>query len=123
MVNLFGVNIAQIIADAIRDAGGVLAGTLTRTPPGTRNVDDPTQVTPATPVSHSFQGFIEQRSIKREDSLIVETVSVLSIIGASISPATTPKVNDTVSINGQTMSLIRLINADPAEAVYEFEVN
>jgi hypothetical protein len=47
-------------------------------------------------------------------------MSVVSILGASLSPAVVPAVNDIVVIDGSTFTLVELLNLDPAEALYEF---
>ena len=46
---------------------------------------------------------------------------MVSIMGASITPAAVPQVRDTVVIDGTTWELVRLMKRDPAGAVYKFE--
>ena len=107
MAELFGIDIASLVADALDQAGNLQPGTLIKQ-------EDETE--------HSFQGFVELRTIRRADTLIVEPVPIMSIIGASISPAVVPDVNDRAEIADITYDLVRLRGRDPASAVYEFEV-
>lgn len=122
MPELFGIDIAALVNDAISGAGGLQAGTLIRQAPADRSIDDLTSAPTTREVTFDFQGFVATQSIRREDTLIVETVAVLTIIGRSIQPLTTPLVNDRAEINEITYELTRLIRSDPASAVYEFEV-
>ena len=122
MIDLFGRDIAGQIARGFQQAGGLRPGVLTKRTGGERDPDNPTRRLPATPTEHAYQGFEEKRSIRRADSLIVETISVLSILGGSITPAAVPEVNDNAELDGEQFELIRLILRDPAAALYEFEV-
>ena len=107
MVELFGIDIAQEVANALEEAGNLVEGTLFRESDGSE---------------HKFQGFIEFREIRQPGSfVVVETVAVLTIIGASLPEGVTPNANDRASIgrfeNGQ---LSDQLSVDPTEAVYEF---
>lgn len=121
MANLFGLDIAGIVNNAISSAGGVRPGILTKTTPGTRTPGDLIGGTNPTMTTHSFQGFVEQKSERRAGqvgaSLGGQTVSIL---GASVSPAAVPAVNDSVTIDSVTYNLVELVSRDPAEALYEF---
>lgn len=125
---LFGLDIATLVNDALQAAGGVCPGVLYKvsTGAGGRDDDNPTSRTPSTS-QHDFQGFLEHRVIRRPETLISEDVSVLTIIGNSISPAVVPEVGDeaelTLPVGTMKQRLVRLVERDPARAVYEFEVN
>ncbi len=105
MTKLFNLDIAQIVADAIEKAGDLQEGSLAK--------GDAT---------HTFQGFVAVREFRRPDTLIVESVPVLSILGASVKPAAVPAINDVATIAGITYELVRLVRRDPVSALYEFEV-
>lgn len=107
MVELFGQDIAQIVADGVAAAGNLQQGTLTKLQDG---------------VSHTFQGFMEVREVRLGDTFVAQTISVVSILGASISDGAVPAVNDVVSLGDFSGALSRLISKDPAAALYEFEV-
>lgn len=122
MADLFGLDIAGIVNDAITQAGGVRPGTLTKTTPGTRTPGDLTGGTNPTTTTHTFQGFIDQKAERRKLQIgsTLEARAV-SILGASVSPEAIPEVNDTVEMDGNTYMLVSLIGRDPAEALYEFD--
>lgn len=119
-MELFGTNVAQELADAIDDAGGLLDGTLTSTTPGTRTAGSLTGGTNPTSTSHTFQGLVEEKAVRRRGALTAENMSVLTIVGATLSPATVPGVNDSATIDGATYMLMELLSRDPARAVYQF---
>ena len=122
MGDLFGLDIAQLVADAIASAGNLQTGTLLKSTPGAVDPTDPTAAVPPTVTYHSFQGFIEQRAVRRDETLIAEPTPIMTIIGKSVSPAAEPKVNDRAELAGITYELDRLIRRDPAGATYEFQV-
>lgn len=118
MPNLFGIDIAGIINSEIAGAGGVLSGTLTRTVPGTRTAGSLTAGTNPTETTHSFKGFVETKADRRPGQIGVQSMAVVTILGASLS--VTPEVNDTALLDGVTYTLVELLTRDPAAAVYEF---
>lgn len=120
MADLFGIDIAGTLNDAMEEAGGLLDGTLTRTTPGTRTGGSLTAGTNPTTTTHTFKGFVETKEKRRPDQVGSRGTAVVTILGASLSPATTPRVNDTATIDGSTYTLLELLSRDPASAVYEF---
>jgi len=121
MPDLFGLDIAGIVNSEIVGAGNVRTGTLTRITPGARGStliggNNPTETT------HSFNGFVETKTARSADSLSEEPMAVLSILGASVSPAATPQVGDTALIDGTLWDLVELMSRDPAGALFEFKV-
>lgn len=118
---LFGLDIAKIVNAEIQKAGGVLDGTLTKTTPGTRTPGDLTGGTNPTTTTHSFKGFMETTEERREGMLEATILTKVSILGDSLSPSTVPEVNDEVEIEGSSFILYKLVNRDPAAALYEFE--
>ncbi|MEE8609011.1 MAG: hypothetical protein V3S55_15510 [Nitrospiraceae bacterium] len=70
--------------------------------------------------SHAFQGFVETREKRRSDQVATSSMAVVTILGASVASSVIPQVNDSVTIDGDTYTLVELLSRDPAEAVYEF---
>lgn len=120
MGDLFGVDIAQEIANAFK--GQLRPGTLTKVIPGTRSTGSLTGGTNPTQTQHTFEGFIEIKTVRRSGQLGGETMSVLSIIANSVSPAAKPDVNDLAVIDGLSVEITEILNLDPAEALYECKV-
>ncbi len=119
MADLFGIDIAKTVSDSIAAAGGVRPGTLTHISPGTRGAN-PTGGTAPTETSHTFQGFVDQRDVRRTGEVATNNMSVVSMLGASVLPLVVPVVNDRVVIDGVTYTLVELLGLDPASALYEF---
>ena len=122
MADLFGLDIAGLVADSIAAAGNLQDGALIKFTQGARDANDPTAEIPVTETSHVFQGFLEFREFRRPDTLIPERTPVLTMLGGSISPAAVPAVNDAVELAGVRYQLTFLLTRDPAAAVYEFQV-
>lgn len=120
MADLFGLDIAGIVNDAIAGAGGVRPGTLTKTTPGTRTPGSLTGGSNPTTTTHSFNGFTETKEVRRTGQVGASSMAVVAILGASVTPAATPEVNDTALIDGVTYTLVELLKGDPAGAVFEF---
>lgn len=122
MPDLFGLDIAKVVNDAISSAGGVRPGVLTHfNPPFERDPDNPTSGVDATLTTHDIRGFVDRKEVRRPGQVGAMYESVVSILGASINPKTIPKVNDTVVMDGATYKLVELAKLDPAAALYEFK--
>lgn len=117
MPELFGVDIAQEIADAF--SGQLRVGTLNKQISGTRTPGSLTAGTNPTETAHTFDGFLEIREVRRPDQLGAQPLSVLTIIANSISPTAEPEVNDRVTIESLTLDITEILNRDPAAAVFE----
>ena len=121
MPDLFGLDIAGIVNNALTSAGGLVSGTLTSYTPGTRSVNR-TGGTNPTSTSHTFQGFVEVQDGRQTEAVVSPATEVfVNIMGASVDPVAVPKVNDQVTIDGSTYTLTKLASLDPAEALYKFE--
>ena len=123
MTDIFGIDVRGIVAEAISAAGNLQTGVMTRTTPGARDPDHPGRQRLPTTQRFTLQAIIESKAVRESGSGVVETKPVMTIIGGSIAPPATPAVNDTVLLAGITYTLLRLISADPAQAVFEFEVS
>lgn len=120
MPDLFGLDIAGIVNDAIDGAGGLRPGTLTRKTAGTRTPGSLTGGTNPGTAAYSLSGFVETEAERRANSAVATRGATMTIMGASVSIA--PAVNDTVLMDGSTYTLVELLERDPAAATYMFAV-
>ncbi|AKQ75848.1 hypothetical protein FDH82_gp58 [Roseobacter phage RDJL Phi 2] len=116
---LFGVDIAKIVNTSIKNAGGVLDGTLTKATAGTRTPGSLTGGTNPTDATYAFKGFTETAGERRPGSTTASSISTVSILGDSC--AAEPEVNDEVTIDGTDWTLLELVERDPAKALYVFK--
>lgn len=110
-MEFLGIDAAQIIADALGSAGGLEEGTLTK----------------ADGAEHAFQGMHETREVRDPATFVSRPTATLTIIAKSVADNGTPEVGDDVVLgpsDDPTFSgtLTRLLELDPARAVYTFEV-
>ena len=124
MPRLFGLDIAALVDTSIQAAGGVLTGTLVQSTPGTRTPGDPTGGTNPTTTSYSIRGFFEFTERRRDDSLVTSRGTRLSVLGNSLPEGIEPGSGDVITLNGETgnYTVVRVINRDPAAALYVLEV-
>jgi hypothetical protein len=120
-ITLFGLDVAQILADEIATAGDLQSGILTKMYPGTRTPGDLTGGTNPVPTSHTLRGIVSTGEQRREDQVGADTVSEILILGRSVSPFVRPEINDEVTLDGETYVLTKLLESDPARAAYQFE--
>lgn len=120
MPNLFGLNIAKLVSDSIAQAGGVRPGVLSHMAPGARTAGDLASGVNPTTTMHSFKGFVERRVVRRRGFIEPMDTPVVTLLGASVSPSVVPAINDVVTVDGAEYTLLELLSADPAAAVYEF---
>ena len=118
MSDLFGIDLAQEIANAFD--GQLKDGVLHKKAPGTRTSSQLTAGTNPTTVNHAFNGILAFQEVRRSGQLGTEQMAVVTIIGNSVDPFVVPEVNDEVTIESITMTLIELLARDPAAAAYEF---
>ncbi len=121
MTELFGIDIAQTIADAF--SGQLVEGALEKKTPGTRTSGSLTGGTNPATTAHTFDGFVEAKEVRRQGEVGTESMVVVTIIGNSVNPLVIPEVNDEVTIEGLTYTLVELLSRDPASAVYEFSAS
>ncbi len=120
MAELFGLDIAGIVNDAITEAGGVRPGSLLKTAPTTRTAGSLTAGNNPKTTTHTFQGFSETKEKRRTGQVGAMSIGIVTILGKSVLPIAVPEVNDVATIDGDDWTLLELISRDPAEAVYEF---
>ena len=121
MVKFHGVDVAKVLN---RELGGgmrdpVFAVTLTHYTEGTRTTGALTAGTNPTSTTHTATGFEDDYADGQIDGTLVKQGDrIVTILGASLSPATVPEAGDEVSINGRAYRVIRVAR-DPLQATYE----
>ncbi len=118
MPKLFGLDIAGIVNKAVKDASGVLEGTLTRVINNVETGSDITGGDEAT-TDHIFNGFFEDTDeVRRKGQLTSTEGEFVFIFVASISPVTTPETTDRITLEGRTVQIVEIVSRDPAAAGY-----
>ena len=114
---LFGVDIAGIIADKV--APGLLDAVITKQRRAARDPNNPTQGRPATPAAFNCKGFWEDFAPADVDgtNIMLNDRKAL-LIGDTIPDGGIPQKQDSITIEGQTLVVHRLISRDPAAAAY-----
>jgi len=118
MGKLFGIDIAGVVASSIAGAGNVRPGVLKRIVPGSRTTGSLAAGTNPVTTEFPFRGFKVVTSRREKGQVGAGTMSIVSILSASLSVV--PEVNDLVTMDGDTYTLLELLELDPAEAIYEF---
>ncbi len=119
MPNLFGQDIAKIVNDAL--GSGLLDATLTKVTGTTRQANR-TGGTVESTTSHTCKGVMEDYTARQIDGTIVQVGDRrVLLLGASISPAAVPEANDRITIEGETLYVLR-VERDPAAAAYVCQV-
>ena len=121
MPKLFGVDIVAEIARELK--GQLVPGTLTKVTAGTRTTGDLAAGTQPTTLTHSFEGFLENRTERRIPGTLVATGGmILSILGGSLPAGVEPAAGDRATIEGSEYSIISIEKRDPAGALFECRV-
>ena len=116
MPNLFGVDIAKEINDAM--GSGLLAATLVSVTPGTPTPGSLTSGSNPTTVSSSCRAVMEDYLDREVDgTLVVVGDRKVLILGASLPSGVIPEPGDRVTIESSTFDVIRVMR-DPAAASY-----
>ena len=118
MANLFGVDIAQEIANAF--SGQLVEGILHKRTPGTRTAGQLTAGTNPSNSDHTFDGVATVKEVRRAGQVGSDMSVVITIIGKSVRPFVVPEVNDRVTMESITYTLSELVKRDPASAAYVF---
>lgn len=118
---LFGVDIAGIVADAIGD--GVLPVQLTEPVRGERQAGNLTGGREALdPVTHEARGWWEDFTGQPPPGLEVLLNDRKAVILGDTMPAgVVPERGWGVTIEGRTLAIVQLVNRDPAAAVYVYQ--
>ena len=123
MPQIFGLDIATILKDAIDSAGGLLPVLLIRTVSGDRDPDDLLAAPKTTTVRHPGSGFLENRTDKyRDGTLVREGGEFISIMGASLPSGIEPEPEDQIVIEDSVYRVTAITGRDPAAALFEMSV-
>jgi hypothetical protein len=121
MPDLFGLDIAGLIGDAL--GGQLLPATITRKTKGARDPAKPNAgLVPGPDLVRTAEGFWEDFTGTPPPTVQLELNDRKAVlIGASIPADVLPIVkDDAITIEGQTLYVVKLLNRDPAAAVYTF---
>lgn len=119
MPKLFGLDIAKIVNDSMKAAGGLPDGTLTRTTTGSRTASDLTAGPSTSTTDYAFTGFLENLSTsRRSGTLVRQAGQYVTILGASLPEGIEPTTGDRITIEGQTFEVTEVPTRDPAAATY-----
>ena len=116
MPDLFGLDIAGIVKDAIGSAGGLLSVTLHKRVPGTRNPVDLAAGIVPTFTAYVCEGVISDYSNREIDGTLIQTGDRQVLILAS-GLAVDPAPDDRVTVEGKTYQLVS-VSRDPARAAF-----
>jgi hypothetical protein len=118
--NLFGANISKQIANAL--GSKLLAATLVKRTPGTRDPTNPGGGTQPTEVSYSCRGFVDDYKTGHIDGDLVKVGDrKVTLLGDTISRGSVvPSANDKVTIEGRTYSVVA-VTRDPDAATYTLQ--
>lgn len=117
---LFGIDFAEEIAEAFD--GQLVEGSFVRMTEGVRDPNNLSAGKPkSNPVTHTFQGYTETvEAVYKGGTLVRDASETVSILGASVSPLVVPKIGDVVALSGKQLTLTKLVERDPASALYTF---
>lgn len=118
---LFGVDIAGIVADAM--GGQLFDVTVTRYTEGERDPDNLTGGKPKTPAAVvGISGFWEDFTRDPPPGIEVELGDRKAVlIGDTIPAGGHPLRNDAITIEGETLYMVQLVSRDPASAVFVYQ--
>lgn len=112
---LFGIDIAVLLNDAI--GNDVRQGILTRVTQGERDPENLLAGPAQSSAEYTFNGFKEVKALNNISPLTELDRTVISILGASC--AVTPRIGDTISLDGETFRITAQPKEDPAAALFE----
>ena len=122
MANLFGIDIAGIIASELASAGNLRPGSFTKSVTASFDPANPTGPPVQTTTTHAFQGFVELGTKRISQERVVQNGNFLTIIGASVPNRVVPEVGDKATLDNFTYEMVELMERDPAAATYIFRV-
>lgn len=121
MTDLFGIDIAGVLNDSMTQAGGLRPLVLTKSVAGARTPGNLLAGPSVSPTTHTGQGYNENRRA-RIDGKVQASGKRIGILGASLTPAAVPEVDDTVAMDGATFTITGIPEVDPARALYVCDV-
>ena len=122
MSDLFGLDIAGILSDAIGSAGGLAPATLVKVHLGSRVPGDLAGGTRADTLEYATTGTLSTRTEHDPQTLTRRERMVVTLLGAALTAAgVVPEAGDRVAIEGATYDVVA-VDRDPAAATYECTV-
>lgn len=117
MPDLFGIDIKGLVADEF--GGNLVAGTLTKVTHGARAAGDLTAGRTQTTESVTFDGILQSFKTELIDGTNVQLGDrqVLIIVG-TMSEEVEPEQGWSITIEGKTYTVVKLLERDPAGATY-----
>lgn len=116
--NQFGINLANTLYTAFRDAGGGVQVTLIRTTKGGRDPNDPTRRMPDTTTSHVGLCNISVGIRRIGNTRIPTNGVVIKVFSASI-PGVTPELGDVLEVDGTQYTITEVAISGTAQTIYE----
>ena len=116
---LFGIDIAKVVNDAIASAGGVLDATLIKVTAGTRTAGSLTSGTNPTESPLRCKGFYDDAQKSRfPNTLVQKDTRIAAILGASVPGRVAPEPGDKITLENETSEVLEILERDPASALY-----
>lgn len=129
---LFGIDVAGIVSDALAAAGGLRDLTFTKVTPGTRTAGNLTGGTAPTSVAYPGKGFSYDENVgttERDGTLVRVSQRAVAIVGRSLPAGVVPAPNDLVKFPadghpdaGRTYRIDERVRYDPAGAMFLCDV-
>lgn len=112
-----GIDGAQIIANAWRQAGGLPQGTLTKIERRS-DPNNPGKVIDTTKSAHTFQGTLSTKQFFSRESRQRVKGNVLVMIANLVTPRAAPEPGDRIEYNGRNF-VIDEVDTDAFQAAYK----
>jgi hypothetical protein len=123
MAELFGLDIAKLVNDGLAAAGGVLDAELIKVVAGSRTAGNLTGGTNPSERPLRCKGFYDDAQLSRlPETLVQKGDRVAAILGASVPGRVEPEPGDKVTLEDETTTIQRIIERDPASALYLCQV-
>ena len=123
MALIFGLDIANLVNNAISSAGGVGTVTLVKKTQGDLDPNDLLSPPRVVESRYVANGFLENKSDEyKGGTLVRKGGETASILGASLPVDIIPEPGDCIEIQGSTYRIAGVPNRDPASALYQSAV-
>lgn len=117
MPDLFGIDLASIVSDAVAAAGDVLPAVLHKRVAGVRVPEDPTTGTQPSYVAYPCRGVVTSWIVRDvEGTTVREGIREVLLLASGL--AVDPAPGDRVVIEGLTLDVGPDIDRDPARATF-----
>lgn len=121
MPKLFGIDIAGLVHRNL--SHHLTPGTITSRVEGARSTTDPTAGRTITETSRTFRGILSEfEEFRYRNTQVKHGDKQCMLIAGSIEPYADPQVNDRLSIEATTYSVVGILERDPAAATFTLHV-